>query len=173
MRWRPILDRVPPAIVGQPHDVGKILQVGVDPVRVEELPSTLKVMESSVVNSGVPETAEVWHWVRSFEVRRFKDKNVRVKRPRSLHVRRGPASGDKFSVDDLLTAILPSSPMKPEGGSRQEEPPLASAIDEPTGGESRRVEPHPTSAIDEPTLSREETTELLSRPNGQCGREGE
>ena len=154
MRWRPILDRVPLPVIGQPHDVGKILQVGVDPVRVEKLPSTLKIMESSVFNGGVPEATEVWYRVSSFEVRRFKNKDMRVKRPRSLHVRRGPTSGDKLSVNDLLTVVLPSPPMKPEGGSRREEP-------------------HPASAIDEPTLGTEEATELLSRPNGQCGREGE
>ena len=154
MRWRPILDGVPLSIVGQPHDVGKILQVGVDPVRVEKFPPTLKVMESSVINSGVPEAAEVWHRVGSFKVWSFENKNVRIKRPRSLHVRRGPTSGDKLSVDGLLTVVLPSPPMKPEGGSRREEP-------------------HPASAIDEPTLGTEEATELLSRPNGQCGRESE
>ena len=122
MRRRPILDRVPLPIVGQPHDVGKILQVGVDPVRVEKLPSTLKIMESSVFNGGVPEATEVWHRVSSFEVRRFKNKDMRVKRPRSLHVRRGPAPGDKLSVDDLLTTVLPSPPMEPEGGSGREIP---------------------------------------------------
>ena len=122
VRRRPILNRVPLPIVGQPHDVGKILQVGVDPVRVEKLPSTLKIMEPSVFNGGVPEATEVWHRVSSFEVRRFKNKDVRVKRPRSLHVRRGPAPGDKLSVDDLLTTVLPSPPVEPEGGGGREIP---------------------------------------------------
>ena len=153
-RWRPILDGVPLSVVGQPHDVGKILQVGVDPVRVEKFPPALKVMEASVINSGVPEDAEVWHRVGSCKARSFKNKNMRIKRPRSLHVRKGPASGDKLPVDELLAVVLPGPPMKPEGGSRWEEP-------------------HPASAIDEPTLGTEEATELLSRPSGQCGREGE
>ena len=125
-----------------------------NPIRVEKLPSTLKVMEPSAIDSGVPEVVKVRHRVGPLEVRRFKDEDVGIERPWSLHVRGGPAPGDKLSVDDLLTAVFPSPPMEPEGGSRREEP-------------------HSAGAIDESTLGTEEATELLPCPNSQCRREDE